>query len=101
MRRRPFVLTDLEDRALAACDDQYLKVSIAQAILSSWFARSISTREMRLVYRKLSNLGLLHAYMMRGGRAVRAPFPGCRTASLIVRSTVKGRSYLSWPRRVV
>jgi hypothetical protein len=101
LKRRPFVLTDLEDRALAACDDQYLAVRSAQMILSSWFDRRISTPEMRQLYRKLSDLGLLRAYVMRGGRIVRSPFLGRRTVSLLVRATTKGRSYLKWPRRVV
>jgi hypothetical protein len=101
VRRRLFVLTDLEDRALAACDDQHLAVRSAQIILGSWFDCTIPTREMRQIYRKLADLGLLHGYVMRRGRAVRSPFLGCRTMSLFVRATSKGRDYLTWPRRVI
>jgi hypothetical protein len=41
VKRRLFVLTDLEDRALAACDDQHLAVRIAQVVLCSWFGHAI------------------------------------------------------------
>jgi hypothetical protein len=101
MKRRPFVLTDLEDRSLAACDDQHLPVRSAQMVLSSWLDRPISTPEMRQLYRKLSKLGLVRTYVRRKGRIVRSPFVGCRTVSLWVRATAKGVSYLKWPRRVV
>jgi len=101
LKRRAFVLTDLEDRALAACDDQYLAIRSAQIILSSWFDRSVSTREMRQLYRKLDNLGLLRAYVVRNGRRVMSPFLGHRTMSLFVRATRKGCNYLTWPRRVI
>jgi hypothetical protein len=101
VKRRPFVLTDLEDRALAACDDQHLAVRTAQMVLGSWFGRAIATSEMREIYRKLAGLGLLYVYVMRGGRAVRSPFLGCRTMALLVRATSKGREYLAWPRRVI
>ena len=101
MRRRLFVLTELEDSALAACDDQFLEARSAQIVLGSWFDRRISTRELRQLYRKLADLGLLGAYIKRSGRIVRSQFTGCRTASLLVRATAKGRKYLSAPRRVV
>ena len=58
MIRRTFILSDLEDRALAACDDQHLAVPTAQDILSSWFVRDVSTGEMRGVYARLSDLSL-------------------------------------------
>jgi hypothetical protein len=101
LKRRPFVLTDLEDRALAACDDQILPIRTAQAVLSSWFHRSIPTREMRELYQKLAALGLLHPYVMVDRRTTRTPFLGRRTVSLSVRATAKGRKYLNWPRRVI
>jgi hypothetical protein len=99
--RRTFMLSDLEDRALAACDDQHLAVPTAQDILSSWFVRHISTGEMRDVYARLSELGLLKTYVRRGGVLVAAPLLGSRTRSLQVRATAKGRRYLSRkPRKV-
>ena len=81
----------MEDRALAACDDQYLGVRTAQIIISSWFDRHVPTRELRTIYRKLSDLGLLRVYVRRRGRIVRSPFLGCRTLSLLARATEKGR----------
>jgi hypothetical protein len=56
---------------------------------------------MREIYRKLAGLGVLQAYVMRGGRVVRSPFLGCRTKSLLVRQTPEGREFLAWPRRVI
>lgn len=95
------MLTDLEDRALAACDDQHLAVPTAQTILSSWFARDISTGEMRDVYARLIELGLLRTYVRRRKVLVAAPLLGNRTRSLQVRATAKGRRYLSRkPRKV-
>jgi hypothetical protein len=91
MIRRTFMLSDLEDRALAACDDQHLAVPTAQAILSSWFVRDISTGEMRDVYARLIELGLLNTYVRRRGVLVAAPLLGNRTRSLQVRATAKGR----------
>ena len=55
MRKRPFTLTDLEDRALAACDDMYLETTIARNVLSTWYERVIPFRELRPAYRKLVN----------------------------------------------
>jgi hypothetical protein len=95
------MLSDLEDRALAACDDQHLAATTAQGILSSWFVRDISTGEMRNVYARLIRLGLLKAYVRRRGVLVAAPLLGNRTRSLQVRATAKGRRYLSRkPRKV-
>jgi len=102
MMRRTFMLTDLEDRALAACDDQHLAVPTAQAILSIWFVRDISTGEMRDVYARLIELRLLKTYVRRRGVLVAAPLLGNRTRSLQVRATTNGRRYLSRkPRNVM
>src|SRR5712664_3428293 len=93
MMRRTFMLTDLEDRALAACDDQHLAVPTTQAILSIWFVRDISTGEMRDVYARLIELRLLKTYVRRRGVLVAAPLLGNRTRSLQVRATTNGRRY--------
>jgi hypothetical protein len=95
------MLSDLEDRALAACDGQHLAVPTAQAILSNWFVSDISTGEMRDVYARLIELGLLKTYVCDLGVLVAAPLLGNRTRSLQVRATAKGRRYLSRkPRKV-
>ena len=100
-RAKSLVLTDLEDRALAACDDRHLDALSARAVLSSWFARKISIGEMRDVYTRLSDLGLLGIYVRRRGVLVAAPMLGNRTRLLHVRATADGRRYLSRkPRRV-
>jgi hypothetical protein len=82
MVKRPFVLTDLEDRALAACDDQYLRATAAQAVLSGWFSRSIPISEMRAIYACLRALDLLRTYVLRSGRVLPATMAGHRASSL-------------------
>jgi hypothetical protein len=95
------MLTDLEDRALAACDDQHLPVPTAQAFLSSWFARDISTGEIPELYARLIELELLKTFVRRQEMLVAAPLLGNRTRSLQVRATAKGRRYLNRkPRKV-
>jgi hypothetical protein len=101
VRARAFVLTDLEDRALAACDDSHLEVRVAQDILGSWFDRVVPMQEIRLIYRRLFDLGLLRFYVKRGRRMVPTGLEGRRTRSLRVRATAKGRNYLSLRRHVV
>lgn len=100
MSRRQFILTDIEDRALAACDDMYLETHIARAVLESWYGRTIPYRELRRVYARLFALGLLRTYKRRDGRIRRSPMEGNRTQTLLVRATAYGCTYLSWPRRV-
>ena len=100
MIKRPFILTDIEDRALAACDDMYLETKIAQNVLSTWYERVISFRELRLIYGKLVELGLLRTYGRCNGRTVLVAMKGSRTDGLSVRATKKGRQYLGWKRHV-
>jgi len=95
------MLTDLEDRALAACDDAYLEATIAREILSSWYGREIRFRELRSIYARLVGLGLLRVYAQRNGRAISTELRGQRTNALSVRATSKGRQYLGWKRHVV
>jgi hypothetical protein len=80
MLRQNFILFDLEDRALVACDDQYLPVPTAQAILSSWFDRDIPTHEIRAIYARLSELGLLKVFV-RTGAVLIALVTGCTGSS--------------------
>ena len=56
MSQRPYVLTDFEDRALAACDDMYLETTIARNVLSTWYERVIPFRELRPAYQRLVDL---------------------------------------------
>ena len=101
MKKRPFLLTDFEDRALAACDDFYLEASTAQNILRSWYERSIPETRLRRAYARLEGLGLLGTYRKARGRIRRAPLERTAMIDLIVRGTQKGRSYLNLKRHVV
>ncbi len=100
MKKRPYVLTDLEDRALAACDDMHLETKVARKVLSTWYERVIPFRELRLAYRRLIELGLLRTFARRDGRIVSVEMPGHRTEAISVRATKKGRKYLGWKRYV-
>jgi len=100
MKKRPYVLTDFEDRALAACDDMHLETKIARNVLSTWYERVIAFRELRLAYRRLVELGLLRIFAKRNGHVVPVEIPGHRTEALSVRATKKGRKYLGWKRYV-
>jgi hypothetical protein len=100
MKSRPYVLTDFEDLALAACDDMYLEASIARNILSTWYERVVPARELRAAYSRLMQLGLLRAYAKGNHRVVLAKLSGYRTRDIAVRATSKGRQYLTLKRRV-
>jgi hypothetical protein len=100
MRKRPYILTDLEDRALAACDDMYLEALIARNVLSTWYERVIPFRELRSVYRRLVELGLLRTYAKHHGRLKAVELSGHRTEALSVRATKKGCQYLGRKRHV-
>jgi hypothetical protein len=101
MKKAQFVLTDLEDRALAACDDMYLEAASAREVLSSWYGREIPFRELRSIYARLVGLGLLRVYAQRNGRTMSIELKGHRTNAVSVRATSKGRQYLGWKRHVV
>ena len=101
MNPRPYVLADIEDRALAACDDMYLETTIARNVLSTWYERVIPFSELRPVYQRLIDLGLLRTYTKRQGRMKAVEMSGHRTASLSVRATKKGRQYLGRKRHVI
>ena len=101
MATSAFPLTELEDLALAACDDQYLEASSSRAILSQWLERPIQYTELRSALRRLRSFGLLRTYVKRHGRIVRAEMHGCPTHALLLRGTPEGRAYLRGPRRLV
>jgi hypothetical protein len=101
MAKQTFLLTDLEDRALAACDDMYLEVPSAREILESWYARRILPGELRQLYGRLVDLGLLRVYRKRSGRIHAASLTGHRSRDLLVRATTSGRRYLARARHVV
>ena len=95
VRNWPFTLTDLEDHVLAACDDMYLNASIARDVCGQWHGRDINYRELRAVYKKLIELGLLRPYVMSNGRIRASHLRGNRTSRLIFRGTKKGRDYIA------
>jgi hypothetical protein len=84
MKKRPFTLTDFEDRALAACDDMYLETTITRTVLSTWYGRVISMRELRSVYRRLGESGLLRTYVRYNERITSAEMLGHRRDALCV-----------------
>lgn len=99
MGKRAVVLSDLEDLALVACDDQVLPALAARDVIASYLSLGISVRDIRGVYGKLYALGLVKPYRERGGKAVVASFEGTRTRDLSFRATRKGVLYLKQPRK--
>lgn len=101
MGSRPFVLTELEEYVLSACDDQNVGALVARDIISQYLARDISVRDMRKVYERLLGLGLVEPYRGRHGQRRVAPFRGTRTRDLSFKATREGVLYLKRPRHVV
>ncbi|XLZ68570.1 hypothetical protein ABT364_18745 [Massilia sp. SR12] len=52
-------LTELEDRALAMTEGEFIEFATGRAILESWFVKSIPNSELRAVFDRLSQLGLV------------------------------------------
>ena len=101
MAARAFVLSEIEDASVAACDDQYLSAKGLLFVLRSYFSRQIPVRELRRALGHLAELDLLRVYVMHNSRITLTRLPGNRTEALLVRATQKGRVYLRWRRVVV
>jgi hypothetical protein len=95
------VLTDIEHYVLAACDDHNVGALVARDIISQLLGRSISLREMRKVYERLLELGLVEPFLGRHGTRRLAQFNGSRTRDLSFNATPEGVLYLKRPRHVV
>ena len=98
---RAALLNELEDLALAACDDQHLEAASSREILSLWFEREVSYSELRVAFRRLYRLGLLRTYVYRGTRIVRSSTRSIPTHHLLVRGTERGREYLGLERKLL
>jgi hypothetical protein len=96
-----FVLTEVEQYVLAACDDQNVGALVARNIISQHLARDISIRDMRKAYERLLGLGLVEPYRGRHGKRCVAPFKGTRTRDLSFKATHEGVLFLKRTRRVV
>jgi hypothetical protein len=101
MVTRNVALSELQDLALASCDDQHLEALVAREVISSFLARDISVREIRGAYGVLLALGLVKAYQEKGGKVRAAMFEGTRTRDLLFRATRRGVAQLKRPRNVV
>lgn len=99
MRRKPFVLTKVEEYFLAASEDHNVGAQVARAIISRHLARDISVSEMRQVYERLLELGLVEPYRGRHGSRRPVPLKGTRTRDLCFTATREGVLYLKKPRR--
>src|SRR5690349_18508187 len=101
MGKRPFVLTEIEDYALCACDDQILGALVTRDIISQYLKVNISVRDMRRVYERLLGYGLVKPYRGPCNKERPARFKGTRTRDLSFQATRKGVLYLKRPRHVV
>jgi hypothetical protein len=100
MKKRPFLLTDLQDRALASCDDMYFEVPSAREVLQIWYERAIPFTEFRCDLQRLVDLGLLGAYEKRQSRYHRVPLQNRPMSQLFIRATGSGCTYLKLKRVV-
>lgn len=57
------VLSELEDRALALCEGEYVEFPLAIEILESWFGRPIPSAELRWAFERLTKLGLIECQL--------------------------------------
>jgi hypothetical protein len=101
MATRSFVLTELEEFVLAACDDQNVGALVARDIISRYLARDISLRDMRRAYERLLGLGLVDPFRGRHGDRRIAPLKGTRTRDFSFKATHEGVLYLKRSRHVV
>lgn len=101
MERWPFTLKDIEDRALAMCEDAYIDAPTAKNILEIWYKRSVSFSELRRIYAKLHATDLVRAYIKNNGRICLTEFRGNRTNMLFFRATARAKRYLNCGERYV
>jgi hypothetical protein len=89
------LLSEIEDRALALCEGEYVEFPLATQILESWFARSISVSELRSVFERLAQLGLIECQVRNswafGNLVPEAPV----IWQTKFRTTSKGEGYLN------
>ena len=100
MKKRPFLLTDLQDRALASCDDMHFEVPSAREVLQIWYERAIPFTEFRRDLQRLIDLGLLGTYEKRHSRYHRVPLQSHPMSQLLIRATRSGCAYLKLKRVV-
>jgi hypothetical protein len=100
MGNESVVLTDLERYVLAACDDHNIGALVARDIISQHIGRRLSLREMRGIYERLLELGLVEPFLGRHGARRMAPLGGTRTRDLSFNATPEGVLYLRRLRHV-
>jgi len=62
------VLTEMEDRLLAMCDEDFVTVSLAEKIISTWYANRISQPHVISMLHRLSKLKLIHWHFKVGSK---------------------------------
>lgn len=98
------LLSDIEDRLLAMCEDDPVTIKLAQQILGSWYERAIGKTEIVQVTNRLAKLGLLKwQHQMRNKRyfTKRLPYGYIEMKLVTFQATQAGKTYLAKPRKVI
>jgi hypothetical protein len=101
MGNESLVLTEIERYVLASCDDHNVGALVARDIISQRIGRKLSLREMRQIYERLQELGLVEPFLGRHGARRSATLIGTRTRDLSFNATPEGVQYLRRLRHVV
>lgn len=95
------LLTDIEDRALAMGEREYVSLKTACDVLSSWYARQVTYGELLSVTGKLSSLGLVRWRLRYGSRLYFRKRVNLNATFAEFTATATGVLQLEAPRHVV
>jgi hypothetical protein len=88
-------LNELEDRALAMCEGEYVDFGLGTDILVSWFDRPIPAAELHRVFEHLAQLGLVECQIGTSWVFTNVVPPLAKIGRAKFRSTAKGKVYLN------
>jgi hypothetical protein len=88
-------LTELEDRALAMCEDEYVDFGLGTDILVSWFDRPIPAAELHRVFEHLAELGLVECQIGTSWAFTNVVPPLTTIGRAKFRATSKGEAFLN------
>jgi len=88
-------LSELEDRALAMCEGEYVDFGLGTDLLASWFHRPIPAAELHRVFERLAQLGLVECQIGGSWAFTNVIPPLAKIGRAQFRATAKGEAYLN------
>jgi hypothetical protein len=88
-------LSELEDRALAMCEGEYVDFALGTDILVSWFDRPIPAAELHRVFDRLAQVGLVECKLDSSWAFTNTVPPLATIGRARFRATAKGEAYLN------